>query len=75
MGNKTELSFLTVPRFLWVKYAKVTREGEDEGGGFDMKMADYFGTIGLFYSEEGKLFGPKQLIQHSVRTFLIRNHP
>lgn len=43
MGNKTELSFLTVPRFLWVKDANVTREGEDEAGGFDMKTADYFG--------------------------------
>jgi hypothetical protein len=43
MGNKTELSFLTVPRFLWVKDAKVTREDDDEAGGFDMKTADYFG--------------------------------
>lgn len=41
MGNKTELSFLTVPTFLGVRYAKVTREDEDETGGFDMKAVDF----------------------------------
>jgi translation elongation factor EF-1beta len=42
MGNKTELSFLTVPIFFGVKYAKVTREvAEDTAGEFDMKAADF----------------------------------
>lgn len=41
MGNKTELSFLTVPIFFEVKYAKVTRGGEDTAGEFDMKAADF----------------------------------
>jgi len=47
MGNRTELSFLTVPMFLGVKHAKVTREDEDGVSGFDMKAADF-----LIYFEE-----------------------